>query len=120
MFGAHEQILKIDSGAAREGREVDEPHREAGRRAFPLGDVAEQPRLLAEQRSVNHRLGRFHLVTELFVLRKITDERHDEPPFTGTRATDGKALVAHGSSRHELRSRTAHTATSALMCGCGS
>jgi len=40
LLGADKQIFQIDTGAAAEGRKIDEPDREAGRLAVPLGDLA--------------------------------------------------------------------------------
>ena len=37
-----EQVFEIDSGTAAEGGKIDEPDREAGRLAVPLGDLAKQ------------------------------------------------------------------------------
>ncbi len=106
MLRPHEQVFEINAGTPAEGGEIQEPEREADRLAVPLGEVAEDARLFAEQRLVDIGLGRHRLVDELFVFGKFAHELEHER---------GLALVRAGGSK-----ASAHTATSALMCGCGS
>src|SRR4051794_22885968 len=102
------QIFQIDTGPAAEGREVDEPGCKAGRIAIPFGDLAEQSRIVGEQRGVKISFGSFELAQQFLVLRKVAHQGEDKPGLTGARATDREG--------HSI----AHTATAALMCGCGS
>ena len=75
-------------GAAAEGREIDEPDREADRLAVPFGDLAEQPRIGAEQRRVDVGLGRLHFVQQLFVFGEFANKGQDKSRFTRPRAAD--------------------------------
>src|SRR6266851_373791 len=104
----HEQVFQIDPGAAAEGRKIDEPDRETGRLALPFRDLAEQPWTAAEQRRADASFGGFDFVQQLFVLGEFANQRQNQSGFIGTRAADNDG--------HSI----AHTATSALMCGCGS
>ncbi len=104
----NEQVLQINAGPAGEGRKIVKPDREADRLAGPFRDLAIQLRIVAEQRRIDHRLGRLDLVVEFLVLGELAYQGQYESRFTWTRTADGEG--------HSL----AHTATSALMCGCGS
>ena len=64
--------------------------------------------LLAEQRRADHRFGGFDFVQQFLVFGEFANQRQDKSRFIGARAADGEG--------HSI----AHTATSALMCGCGS
>ncbi len=108
MRRANEQVFQVDAGPAAEGREIEEPDREAGRLALPFRDLAEQPRIAAEQRRIDVGFGGFDLVQQFLVFGEFANQRQDKAGFTGTGAADVKG--------HSI----AHTATSALMCGCGS
>ena len=105
---ADEQVFQIDTGAAAEGRKIDEPDREAGRLAVPFRDLAEQPRIAAEQRGVDASFGCLDFVQQLLVFGEFANQRQNKSRFIGARAADGQG--------HSI----AHTATAALMCGCGS
>ena len=97
--GPHEQVFQIDAGAPAEGGEIEEPEREADRLAVPFGEVAEHARLLAEQRRIDHRLGRLDLVGELLVFGKLAHELQRESGLAGPRGADGQATSAP-SHRH--------------------
>src|SRR5947209_20054960 len=71
---ADEQILQIDAEPPVEGRIVEQPHRKADRHAVPFGEFAERARVRAEQRRIEHALGRGDFVTKLFVFGKLADE----------------------------------------------
>ena len=105
---ADEQVFQIDAGAPAEGRKIGEPDREAGGLAVPLGDLAEQPRMAAEQRLAEVSFGGFDFVEQFLVFGEFANKGQDKSRFIGTGAADNEG--------HSI----AHTATSALMCGCGS
>jgi hypothetical protein len=112
---ADEQVFQKDAGAAAEGRKIVEPDRHANRLAVPFRDLAKQPRVVAKQRGGDVGLAGLDFVQQLFVFGEFANQRQDQSGFTGTRTADGErhsiALVAHTAT---------HTATWALMCGCGS
>src|SRR5205085_9821809 len=87
---AHVQILEIEARAATEGREVEEPEREAGRLGVPLRDLAEQTRMLSEDRRRDVGLGRFDFMGELLVLRELAEQREDQSGLAGTRTVNRK------------------------------
>ena len=78
---ANEQVFQIDPGAAAEGRKVDEPERKAGRLVIPQRDFAEQPRIVAEQRRANIRLGGFEFVEQLLIFGEFAKQGQNEPRF---------------------------------------
>ena len=86
--GANEQIFQIDSGAAAEGREIDEPDREAYRLAVPFGDLAEQSWIGAEQRRIDVGLRRLHFVKQLFVFGEFANKGQHESRFALLRTAD--------------------------------
>ena len=79
--------------------------------AVPFRDLAEQPRIGAEQRRIDVSFGGFDFVEQFLVFGEFANQRQHKPRFTRTRAADQE-----GHSTLTPR----HTATSALMCGCGS
>ena len=108
LRGTDEQVFQIKPRAAAEGREIDEPGREAGRLAVPLGDLAKQPGMICKQRRLDQRFGCFHFVEQSFVFGKFANKRENQSRFTWARAANDEG--------HSI----AHTATAALICGCGS
>ena len=78
---ADEQIFQIDAGAAAEGRKIDEPDREAGRLAVPFGDLAEQPRIVAEQRRVDVGFGGLDFVQQFFVFGEFANQATGQVPL---------------------------------------
>jgi hypothetical protein len=87
----------------RSSRKI-EPHREAGDVAVVLGNLAEDARVVAEQRLSKLSRRRFDRVRETLVLGKRSDQ------------FDDRGLV----SRSRRPDFDRQTATSALMWGCGS
>ena len=111
-----EQVFQIDAGAAAEGGEVVEPDGETDRRAVPLRDLAVQPRMIAKQRRRDRRLRRLDFVEQFLVVGEFADQGDNQCDFVQPRAMDGDGTVKGTVKGHSI----AHTATSALMCGCGS
>src|SRR5580692_13037102 len=102
------QVFEKDARAAGEGGEIEEPDREADWLAIPFGDLAIDARMLGKQRGGNSGFGRLDLMRQLLILGQLADEREDQSGVLRNSAADRE--------RHPI----AHTATSALMCGCGS
>ena len=75
---------------------------------IPFRDLAEQTRIGAEQCVRDVRFGGVDFVQQFFVLGQFTNQRKNQCGLIGARATDGEG--------HSIT----HTATAALMCGCGS
>src|SRR5581483_1116433 len=87
---AHEQIFQEDARPAGERGEIEEPDRKSNRLAAPLGDLAEQARVVAKQRLRDSRFRRLDLMRELFVFGKLADQRKDESGLIGARAVNRK------------------------------
>ena len=85
---ADEQVFQIDSGTAAEGGEIDEPDCEADRLAVPLGDLAKQPRIAAEQRRVDIGFGRLDFVQQLFIFGEFANKGQDKSRFAAARTAD--------------------------------
>ena len=73
LRGPDEQVFQIDAGAAAEGRKIGEPDRKAGGLAAPFGDLAEQPRIAAEQRRTDVSFGGFDFVQQFLVFGEFAD-----------------------------------------------
>src|SRR5689334_20531732 len=107
MRWPHKEIFEVDAVTAAEGREIQEPDRKADSFAVPTGNRTKQPWIAAEQGVRNVSLGRLDLMREFLVCGKLADEIEDEAGFVRARAANVE--------RHQR-----YTATSALICGCGS
>src|SRR5919202_1345672 len=83
-----EQVLEIEAVPAAEARKIVEPEREADRLAGPQRKIAEEARMRAEERGLDHGLGRVDFVRKTLVLGEFANERQHEPGFTGSGRPD--------------------------------
>src|SRR5581483_999994 len=103
-FRLHEKVFEIDAVSPAEGRERVKPEGKAGDAAVDLGDIAKDPRLRPEERRCDIGRGRLRLRFEAIIDGEIANE-----------AGDGRGIVRAGGADGD-----AHTATGALIAGCGS
>src|SRR3569623_1127036 len=100
----HEHVLEIDAVPAAKRREIEKPDGETRRLSVPFGEIAIEPRLGREQRLRYCVRRRVDFVPQLLVVGQRADEIEHQ----------------RGIGRLSAADRQAHTATSALMSGCGS
>jgi hypothetical protein len=90
--------------ASAKRRKVEEPHCKTCGLATPFGEIAKQARLGRKKRINDLVFCCSNLAGKLLLVRQLTHQCKNQRAVCRTRAAD----------------REAHTATSALICGCGS
>ena len=103
--GPDVQVLEIDAVAAAERGEIREPHRKPGRCGVPFGDVAENARVFAEQRGLDHGLGGVDRSEHALVFGEFAHEGENESGLAGPYRPNGNghgnraAGLAHGPAK---------------------